>query len=383
VPRILRIVGSYLFSVAILSLFFWLKMIFLDDLFPDAPYLFFLFGVFIIAYYAGYGPGLMATFVSLAGVYYFFMPPQYSLNLERPIDYEIAIAYLTFGFLVTWLLDQQHQRSYKMMKLNQVLESEVEARTQELIKTNEELLRSNKELQDFAYIASHDLQEPLRKIMAFSERMKVRHAELMPKDAVEYLNRVHQSASRMRQLIEGLLTYARVSTRPLPHQPVSVKEVVESVMSDMEILIEERKAIVQLGSLHQVVGDPVQLSQVFQNLLSNSMKFQKNDESPVVVISSQIEVDEVDNSWWCRISITDNGIGFRQEYAEKIFTLFQRLHGRDEYAGAGIGLAVVKAIVDKHRGKINVKSEENLGCSFEITLPAVAPDNEEENEGES
>jgi light-regulated signal transduction histidine kinase (bacteriophytochrome) len=369
--------------VAILSLFFWLKMIFLDDLFPDAPYLFFLFGVFIIAYYAGYGPGLMATFVSLAGVYYFFMPPQYSLNLERPIDYEIAIAYLTFGFLVTWLLDQQHQRSYKMMKLNQVLESEVEARTQELIKTNEELLRSNKELQDFAYIASHDLQEPLRKIMAFSERMKVRHAELMPKDAVEYLNRVHQSASRMRQLIEGLLTYARVSTRPLPHQPVSVKEVVESVMSDMEILIEERKAIVQLGSLHQVVGDPVQLSQVFQNLLSNSMKFQKNDESPVVVISSQIEVDEVDNSWWCRISITDNGIGFRQEYAEKIFTLFQRLHGRDEYAGAGIGLAVVKAIVDKHRGKINVKSEENLGCSFEITLPAVAPDNEEENEGES
>jgi light-regulated signal transduction histidine kinase (bacteriophytochrome) len=371
VPQTLRVLGSYIFAGFILSLFFWLKLTLLDDLFPDAPYLFFLFGVFIIAYYAGYGPGLAATLISLIGIYYFFVPPHHSFALLRAIDYEIAIAYLTFGFLVTWLLDQQHQREFRMVKLNQLLEQEVGARTDELKKTNDELLRSNKELQDFAYVASHDLQEPLRKIMTFSERMRQRYSESMPDEAIDYLSRMHQSSQRMKQLIEGLLLYARVSSRSLPLKPVAVEKIVETVINDMELLIEEQRATIQVGPLHQVVGDSLQLSQVFQNLICNSMKFHRDGESPKIVISSSLEPDDQNGGEWCHIVITDNGIGFKQEYAEKIFNLFARLHGRGEYEGTGIGLAVVKAIVERHRGRIAVKSQENLGSSFELWLPAA------------
>lgn len=222
---------------------------------------------------------------------------------------------------------------------------------------------SNQELQDFASVAAHDLQEPLRKIQTFSDRVKLKAKDSISPEAYDYLDRVQASAKRMQILINDLLTYSRVTTKANPFSQVSLNKIVNQVKSDLEVRIEQTAGTVNISNLPDIDADPTQMHQLFQNLISNALKFHKPDCPPIVTISANV------NETLCEIKIADNGIGFEQKYADRIFTIFQRLHGRHEYEGTGIGLAVCRKIIDRHGGRIAAQSELGSGSTFIISLP--------------
>ncbi len=222
---------------------------------------------------------------------------------------------------------------------------------------------SNQELQDFASVAAHDLQEPLRKIQTFSDRVKLKAKDSISPEAYDYLDRVQASAKRMQILINDLLTYSRVTTKANPFSQVSLNKIVTQVKSDLEIRIEQTADTVNISNLPDIDADPTQMHQLFQNLISNALKFHKPDCPPIVTISANVD-DKT-----CAITIADNGIGFEQKYADRIFTIFQRLHGRHEYEGTGIGLAVCRKIIDRHGGRIVARSELGKGSTFIVYLP--------------
>ena len=238
------------------------------------------------------------------------------------------------------------------------------------------LQRSNNELQEFASVASHDLQEPLRKIQAFGDRLKLKCGAALSETGHEYLERMQDAARRMQTLLHDLLTLSRVTSKAQPFESVQLGDVVRQVASDLEVRIEQLGATVGIESLPTVEADASQMRQLFQNLISNALKFQRPDCKPEVIISSKTLVadekiipgafpgDEV-----CQVFIQDNGIGFDEKYAERIFTVFQRLHSRSEYEGTGIGLAVCRKIMERHGGIITAKSAEGEGATFIVTLP--------------
>tara|TARA_B110001454_G_C12723220_1_gene435931 strand:+ start:14358 stop:15506 length:1149 start_codon:yes stop_codon:yes gene_type:complete len=230
---------------------------------------------------------------------------------------------------------------------------------------------SNQELQDFASIAAHDLQEPLRKIQTFSDRVKVKSKDTISSEAFDYLERVQASAKRMQILINDLLTYSRVTTKANPFSVVSLNKILNQVKSDLEVRIEQTSGSVQIADLPNIEADPTQMHQLFQNLISNALKFHKPNVKPEVTVSASILESSTLNKPGkaCLITVTDNGIGFDQKYVDRIFTIFQRLHGRHEYEGTGIGLAVCRKIVDRHGGIITAKSEPDQGATFSILLP--------------
>ncbi len=232
----------------------------------------------------------------------------------------------------------------------------------------EELLRKNKELQDFAYIASHDLQEPLRKIRAFGERLVRKYKEQLDEQGQDYLKRMMNASERMQQLISGLLMYSRVTTKVQPFQRVDLNRIVNEVLSDLEIKIKEVKGTVNVARLHEIDADPLQMRQLFQNLIANALKFHKEDTCPIVEIESDIISDNSGREI-CKISVKDNGIGFDPGHSERIFGVFERLHGRSDYEGTGIGLAICKKIVERHGGTIKATAQENKGAEFIIRLP--------------
>lgn len=228
---------------------------------------------------------------------------------------------------------------------------------------------SNRELQDFASIAAHDLQEPLRKIQTFSDRVKTKSKDLLPGEAFDYLNRVQASANRMQILINDLLTYSRVTTKAKPFSKVSIKDVINQVISDLEVLLEKTEGQVRVGDLADFEADPTQMHQLFQNLLANALKFHKPGEKPEVDVQASVVEKDSFRGGACQITVTDKGIGFDEKYLDRIFTIFQRLHGRHEYEGTGIGLAVCRKIVDRHGGHITARSTPGVGSSFIVTLP--------------
>ncbi len=357
-----KLVFAYAFMLLTVSLFIWLRLTVLGGVSRDTPYLFILFSVFISAFYGGFGPGVAATLISLVGIYYYFLPPYFQFDLLYSSDFEEIITYIMVGFAFSWLLDQQRQSRVD-------LEDMVKKRTSQLHSANKELERSNRELEDFAYIASHDLQEPLRKILAFGDRLQTKSNSELSEDAQKYLDRIMYSADRMRQLVEGLLAYARVSTRELPYKRVNLTKLIKDVLSDMELAIEDEKAEITVGNLPAVEADPMQLYQVFQNLISNGIKFHKPNKPAIVTIDAEIVADPKDDHSVARIRVSDQGIGIPAAYQEKIFNIFQRLHGRGEYEGTGIGLAVVRRIIERHNGNIRVISEEGEGTIVEMDLP--------------
>ncbi|MGQ9732042.1 MAG: CHASE domain-containing protein [Candidatus Zipacnadales bacterium] len=246
---------------------------------------------------------------------------------------------------------------------------------QELAQALEEVRHSNAELESFAYIASHDLQEPLRKIVAFGDRLKARIGETLDERAQDYLARMQNAAGRMQGFINDLLTYSRVTTKAQPFVPVDLGQIAREVISDLETRIEELNGRVEIGELPTIEADPLQMRQLLQNLIGNGLKFHREGLPPVVTISAQAvnEVGEV-VEWrapnaLCRLEVSDNGIGFEPQYAERIFGVFQRLHGRGEYEGTGIGLAVCRKIVERHGGTISAHSMPNEGATFIVTLP--------------
>lgn len=234
--------------------------------------------------------------------------------------------------------------------------------------TLRELERSNQELQEFAFVASHDLQEPLRKIQAFSDRLIARTSNL-DDESQDYLRRMASAAGRMQTLIIDLLNYSRVNTRGLPLQPLSLDQVLDDVLVDMEASLDQASAIVERQPLPTIQGDAGQFRQVFQNLLSNALKFQSADNQPLIQIYS-----ELTEAGQLRLCIADNGIGFDEKYLDRIFNPFQRLHSRDAYAGTGIGLAIVKKIIERHGATITAKSIPGQGSVFFITFPVTEKD---------
>jgi len=236
--------------------------------------------------------------------------------------------------------------------------------------------RSNQELQEFASVASHDLQEPLRKILAFGDRLKLKCGDSLGEQGRDYLARIQDAATRMRTLISDILTLSRVTSVNRPFVEVDLLQVAKGVVSDLELLIEQTGASVEVGFLPAIEADPAQMRQILQNLLSNALKFHAAGHKPIVSISAKIlDVNDyqllgaLPGSEVCQIMVTDNGIGFSAEYAEKIFALFQRLHSRDQYEGTGIGLAVCRKITDRHGGSIMAKSSDGDGATFIVTLP--------------
>lgn len=235
------------------------------------------------------------------------------------------------------------------------------------------LRQRNRELQDFAYVASHDLQEPLRKIRAFGDRLQKRCEHLLDEQAKDYLGRMQDAARRMQVLISDLLSFSRVSTEAQPFAEVDLTAVARDVISDLEERIEQSGAQVELGELPRVQADPTQMRQLLQNLISNGLKYQKPGTPPRIEISATEYMRETDlpplEHHGCLIHVRDNGIGFDEKYLDRIFTVFQRLHGRNEYEGTGIGLAICRKIVERHHGWITARSSPGHGATFIAGLP--------------
>jgi PAS domain S-box-containing protein len=227
-----------------------------------------------------------------------------------------------------------------------------------------ELERSNRELQQFAYVASHDLQEPLRMVASYLQLLERRYAGKLDQDADDFIAYAVDGATRMHMLINDLLAYSRVSTRAQPFEPAVCSDILQHALSNLSIAIEEREATITYDDLPTLEGDATQLTQVFQNLIGNAIKFHRVGVPPCIHVSVERQ-----NADW-RFSISDNGIGIAPEHTERIFLIFQRLHAREEYPGTGIGLAVCKKIVERHGGRIWVTSEPGKGSTFYFTVPA-------------
>ena len=239
-----------------------------------------------------------------------------------------------------------------------------------------QLERSNAELRDFASVASHDLQEPLRKIQAFADRLRLKCADALQEQGLDYLERMQNAAGRMQTLIQDLLTLSYVTSRAQPFAQVDLGQVIQGVLSDLEVRIEQDKAKIEVGAMPTIDADPVQMRQLFQNLLSNALKFHKPGQPPEVTISARVLPSTEPQAAGggpeqeiCQIVVADNGIGFEEQYVEQVFTLFQRLHSRQEYEGTGIGLAVCRKIAHRHGGSIVAKSEKGQGATFIVKLP--------------
>jgi two-component system sensor kinase FixL len=244
----------------------------------------------------------------------------------------------------------------------------------------EQLRRSNRELEQFASVAAHDLQEPLRKIQAFGDRLKSKCEEALGDQGRDYLERMQSAAARMQNLIDDLLAFSRVTTKRKPFQPVDLGQVVKEVISDLEGRIQQTCGQVEVAAMPTVDADLLQMRQLFQNLMSNGLKFRRTEEPPVVKIEAKIlgEMDRPFNGFGhdcplCQITVQDNGIGFEEKYLDRIFEVFQRLHGRQEYEGTGMGLAICRKIAERHGGTITARSQPGTGATFIVTLPVKQP----------
>lgn len=266
-------------------------------------------------------------------------------------------------------------------KSSDLLEEKVKERTRELESQKKELERSNANLEDFAYAASHDLKEPIRKIRTFADRLKNRLGGRLLDEDQHYFQRMQKATERMQLLIDDLLAYSHVSTSEEYYDDIDLGKKVAQVLEDLEVEIAEKNAKITVGPLPVIKGHRRQIQQLFQNLLTNALKFRKPDVSPLIQISWR-EVrsedigslnlpQEIQYQLYNLIEISDNGIGFEQEYADRIFKMFQRLHGKTEYEGTGIGLSIVRKVVENHKGFVVANSQPGEGATFKVFLPVI------------
>jgi PAS domain S-box-containing protein len=233
---------------------------------------------------------------------------------------------------------------------------------------NENLARSNRELEQFAYVASHDLQEPLRMVSSFTQLLAQRYEDKLDQDAREFIGYAVDGANRMQRLIQDLLLYSRIATRGRPPEPIDAHDALGEAVSNLQVAIQETLALVTNDELPTVQGDHTQIVQLFQNLVGNAIKFHKPGEAPRVHVTAARNAKQP-GCWIFRIA--DNGIGIDPRHFERLFVIFQRLHGKREYPGTGIGLALCKRIVERHGGKIWLESEAGVGTTFFFTLPSA------------
>lgn len=281
---------------------------------------------------------------------------------------------LSLGVFYSWYRNSTYvaELNSALAAANAELEEKVDVRTQALLQYSEELQRSNRELEEFAFVASHDLQEPLRKIRAFGDRLQQKFSSELGETGSDYVSRMQAASGRMSTLIDDLLSFSRVTTKQRPFVAVDLNKVMHRVMDDLEYAIEESGAQVHIDPLPTIDADCSQMAQVFMNLIANSLKFHIPGHRPIVAVTNEINMaspHEGDNRCWCRLRFSDQGIGFEAQYAERVFSLFQRLHGREEYSGTGIGLALCRKIIERHGGTITAQSEPGEGAVFTLLLP--------------
>ena len=266
---------------------------------------------------------------------------------------------------------QQAQKESEIYQLKSVeLQSEIDERkkAENQLKTYaKELERSNKDLENFASIVSHDLQSPLRKIMVFGDRLQDRYAAALDERGINYLDRMRSAAARMQGLIDDLLTLSHITTQQQPFNLISLNEIAQNVLIDLEVAIDEKQASIHVDDLPEIEADSTQIRQLFQNFLSNALKFNRQGVPPKINIKYSLVTQK--NQKYCQLKFIDNGIGFDPKYSERIFVIFERLTPQSEVKGTGVGLAICLRIVERHGGKIDVISVPNEGTTFIVKLP--------------
>jgi signal transduction histidine kinase len=309
--------------------------------------------------------------------------------IYKPINPELLRAKVA---VFVELYTKNHQlmaQEQKLIAANQNLEKEIKDRiysetqvkllNKQLVENINQLKSINEELERFAYVASHDLQEPLRKIIIFGDRLAERYSNLLGEEGQDFLDRMVNASKRMQLLIKNLLAFSRSTSNSDSFVETDLNAVLQGVLTDLEVQIEQRKAILSVGTLPTLNVVPGQFRQLFQNLIINALKFSKEDRVPKISIYAEklkgMEIEGLNpisfEDDYYRIYIQDNGIGFEQQYADQIFTVFKRLHSFDKYEGTGIGLSICKKIAEKHNGSIIARSKVDEGSTFIVTLPAT------------
>ncbi len=249
---------------------------------------------------------------------------------------------------------------------------------EQLIRSNQELARSNVNLEEFAYAASHDLKEPVRKVHIFTNRLKSSMGDRMTEEEKAYFERVERSSVRMTSLIDDLLSYSQVSIRLRSFEDVDLNQIIDLVLGDLDFEVEEKGAIVSVDNLFIIQGHHRQLQQAFQNLIGNALKYSKPGVPPVIKISCNIVMgkdagmamsSDAQQKEFYQISVSDNGVGFEQQDAERIFNVFTRLYGNAEYKGTGVGLSIARKVIQNHKGYIIAQSQPGEGATFKV-LPS-------------
>ena len=287
-------------------------------------------------------------------------------GIDSTVEWLILLSLAVAGAVALLALYRMTQAAAEVQQANARLEST----NSELARSNLELQRSNAELEQFASVASHDLQEPLRKVQTFGDQLERRFGEDIPEEGLDYLHRMRRAAGRMSILIEDLLRFSRVTTRAQPPEHVDLERVAHEVVSDLETTIEEAHAEVRIARLPAVEADPSQMRQLLQNLIANAIKFSRPGVTPEVEVRAASS-----GPGMVAFEVADNGIGIEPEYTERIFRVFERLHPRDVYEGTGIGLALCRKIAERHGGTLEVFSEPGNGSTFRVELPASAESN--------
>lgn len=310
------------------------------------------------------------------GTYYFDFTYKPLLNAAGEVYAIMDMAVDVTQQVITRLKIEESEARYRA--LSEDLEVRVQARTQELRIANQDLQRSNQNLKQFAYVASHDLQEPLRKIQSFSSLLQVRYGPLLGQEGLGYLSRMSVAGERMSALIEDLLTYSQISARQQVFGPIALNRVIGEVLNILEREIKNRQAQIKVAGLPVVNGDLFQLVQLFQNLLSNALKFTPPERNPQIELTCSVkERTELppavkpasSAARFCLIRVSDRGIGFDTKYLDRIFQVFQRLHAKDEFPGTGVGLAICQQVVENHGGAITASSTPGEGSTFSVYLP--------------
>jgi signal transduction histidine kinase len=283
------------------------------------------------------------------------------------INWLVLVALAGAGLLALVLLRRAMRQSGALLTAY----AELETSSRDLERTNIELSRSNGELEQFASVASHDLQEPLRKVQTFGDQLERRYGEELPDEAKDYLRRMRSASARMSVLIEDLLRFSRVTTHAKPHVRVDLDRVARDVLQDLDARVADTGGRVEIEPLPAVQADPTQMRQLLQNLIANALKFHRDDVPPVVRVAAA----PAGEPGMVAITVTDNGIGFESNYEERIFRVFERLHPRDVYAGTGIGLPLCRKIAERHRGTIRGEGRPGEGATFTVTLPLAASAN--------
>jgi len=320
----------------------------------------------VVGGWCGYGPGILIVLLVFSVPGYLFAR-SYSIH-------NINLSALAVSFLLSLMISRgassRRRSEAALMDTNEALEARVREKTAELAEANvalqrhnAELIRMNADLEQFAYSASHDLQEPLRMVSLFTQILKVKYADSLDAEGEEYIGHAVAGAKRLETLISGLRTYLTITSTAAPPEPADGNIVVARCLENLKLLIEQSGARCEVGSLPAVCLHDVHLEQLFQNLITNGIKYRSQDAPRIRIAARK------DDSNWI-FSVQDNGIGIDPRYQEQIFGVFRRLHGNDEYEGTGIGLAICKRIVERYGGRIWVESKLGEGSTFRFSVPA-------------